>query len=82
MNRFRWFGHIMCMKEERLPKKMLHTKLARNRIRGRHRKTRWLDGFPEKKTLIVTRREDSKIRATKIKFLRAILNKKGQYNKS
>jgi hypothetical protein len=26
-SRFRWFGHMMWMREERMPKKMLHTKM-------------------------------------------------------
>ena len=26
-SRLRWFGHVMQMREERIPKKMLHTKM-------------------------------------------------------
>ena len=26
-SRLRWFGHLMQMKEERIPKKMLHPKM-------------------------------------------------------
>ena len=27
MSRLRWLGHVMWMEEERIPKKMLHTKM-------------------------------------------------------
>ena len=41
-SRFRWFGHVMWMREERIPKNMLHTKMEGKRPRGR-RKTTWID---------------------------------------
>ena len=31
------FGHVMQMGEKRIPKKMLHTKMERKRLRGRPR---------------------------------------------
>ena len=41
-SRLRWFGHVMQLKEERISKKMLHTKIEGKQSRGRPR-TRWID---------------------------------------
>jgi hypothetical protein len=41
-NRLKWYGHVMCMADERIPKKMLEMKLRGRRPRGRLR-TRWMD---------------------------------------
>jgi hypothetical protein len=41
-NRVKWYGHIMCMADERVPKRMLEMKLRGRRPRGRPR-TRWTD---------------------------------------
>ena len=42
MSRLRWFGHILQMREERIPKKMLHIKIEGKQPRRKHR-TRWID---------------------------------------
>ena len=42
MSILRWFGHVMHMGEDRLSKKMLHTKMEEKQPRGRPR-TRWID---------------------------------------
>ena len=41
-SRLKWFGHVMQMREERLPKKMLQIKMEGKWPRGRS-KTRWID---------------------------------------
>ena len=41
MSRLRWFGHVMWMTEERMPKEMLHTNGAQQ-LRGKSI-TRWID---------------------------------------
>jgi hypothetical protein len=41
-NRLKWYSHVMCMADERIPKKMLEMKLRGRRPRGRPR-TRWMD---------------------------------------
>ena len=41
-NRLRWLGHVMRIGEERIPKKMLHTKMEGEPPRGRPQ-TRWKD---------------------------------------
>ena len=33
-NRLRWFGHVMQKREERIPKKILHTKIDGKQLRG------------------------------------------------
>ena len=37
----RWYGHVMRMEEERIPTKLLHTKMERKRPRKTHDK--WID---------------------------------------
>ena len=41
-SRSRWFDSVMCIGKERIPKKMLHTKVEGKRPRGRP-KSRWID---------------------------------------
>jgi hypothetical protein len=41
-NRPKWYGHVMRMADERIPKKMLEMKLRERRPRGRPRTT-WMD---------------------------------------
>jgi CRISPR/Cas system CSM-associated protein Csm5 (group 7 of RAMP superfamily) len=41
-NRLKWYGHVMCMADERIPKKMLQMKLRGRTPRGRPR-ARWMD---------------------------------------
>jgi hypothetical protein len=41
-NRLKWYGDVMRMADERIPKKMLEMKLRERRPRGRPR-TRWMD---------------------------------------
>ena len=41
-SRLRWFRHLMQIGQERIPKKMLHTKLEGKQPRGRPR-NRWID---------------------------------------
>jgi len=36
-NRLRWFGHVQRMKENRIPKKVLHMNLETTRLRGKPR---------------------------------------------
>ena len=38
----KWFGHVMQMGEDKIPKKILHTKLEGKRPRG-NPKIRWID---------------------------------------
>ena len=40
-SRLGWFGHEMQMREERIPKKILHRKMEGKRPKGRSR-TRWI----------------------------------------
>jgi hypothetical protein len=40
--RLKWYGHVMCMADDRIPRKMLEMKLRGRRPRGRPR-TRWMD---------------------------------------
>ena len=36
-SRLRWFGHVVLMRDEKITKKLLHTKTERKRPRGRSR---------------------------------------------
>jgi hypothetical protein len=42
LNRLHWFGHVLRMKENRIPKRVLYMNLGTKRLRGRPR-NRWQD---------------------------------------
>ena len=42
MSRLRWFGHVMQTRDERIPKKILHTQMEGKRPTGSSR-IRWID---------------------------------------
>jgi hypothetical protein len=46
LHRLCWFGHILRMEENRIPKRVLHMNLETTRPRGRPR-NRWQDGVRE-----------------------------------
>ena len=43
-SRLKWSGHLMQMREEKIPKKMLYTKWGGGQSRGRPT-IRWIDNF-------------------------------------
>ena len=40
LNRFRWFGHVQRMEENRIPRRVLYVNLGTTNLRGRPR-NRW-----------------------------------------
>ena len=46
LNRLSWFGYVMRMEDNRIPKKVLHMNLETTRLRGRPR-NRWQDEVRE-----------------------------------
>ena len=46
LNRFRWFGHVQRMEENRIPRRVLYVNLGTTKLRGRPR-NRWQDEVRE-----------------------------------
>jgi hypothetical protein len=46
LNRFRWFGHVQRMEDNRIPKRVLNMNLGTKTLRGRPR-NRWQDELRE-----------------------------------
>ena len=46
LNRLRWFGHVLRMEENRIPKRVLYTNVGTTRLSGRPR-NRWQDEVRE-----------------------------------
>ena len=51
LNRLRWFGHVQRMKENKIPKRVLHMNLGTTRLRGRPR-NRGQDGVREDRRIV------------------------------
>ena len=55
LNRLRWFGHVLRMEENRIPKRVLYTNVGTTRLSGRPR-NRWQDEVRGWKKLLRTAR--------------------------